>query len=243
MSSGLVPPTLEWDSNRQKQLWKLFKQQFELYLLASGAAGKPDKDKVAILLTTGGVELLQIFNSFELDLSDKDTTLKAVLAKLDEYFQPQTNEVLQRYIFQSCRQDQGESGEAYMARLLVLSKSCNFEGAKDKCLRDQFVFGCREDGLREKLFNVKTLSLSRLKEIVRSFDCLADNMMTFRRTGDTREAVHKVHTQNSSVRGLTRKKQSPMGARQSSAGFAAEHMRGPRRTAQLLGRSVIIVGG
>ena len=45
--------------------WKMFKQRFELYLLATGSAGKSDEEKVALLLVIGGDELIDTYNSLE----------------------------------------------------------------------------------------------------------------------------------------------------------------------------------
>ena len=47
------------------QAWKSFKQRFELYVLAAGYTNKSDAEKMALLLTIGGDELIEIYNSFE----------------------------------------------------------------------------------------------------------------------------------------------------------------------------------
>lgn len=77
--------SLRGDNERE---WKLFKQRFELYLLASERISKGEETKVALLLTIGGNELLQIYNSLEFPAPedgepDPAKVLNSVLAKFD----------------------------------------------------------------------------------------------------------------------------------------------------------------
>ena len=51
--------SLSIGGNNQQE-WNLFKQRFDLYLLASEKSSKSQETKVALLLTCGGNELLQI---------------------------------------------------------------------------------------------------------------------------------------------------------------------------------------
>lgn len=54
-----------------------------------------------------------------------------------------------------------ESIVAYITRLKILIKDCDYEDQRDKELRDQIVFGCLEDKLRQKFFEAETLTLKR----------------------------------------------------------------------------------
>ena len=49
-------------SGDNAQAWKSFKQRFELYVLAAGYTNKSDAEKIALLLTIGGDELIEIYN-------------------------------------------------------------------------------------------------------------------------------------------------------------------------------------
>ena len=120
-----------------QQEWKLFKQRFELYLLASEKSSKSEETKVALLLTCGGNELLQIYNSFEFPAAtnasspDPAKVLKSVFEKFDNYFAPRRNELAARYKFRKCLQTTEESIEAYITRLKILVKDCNYEDQRD----------------------------------------------------------------------------------------------------------------
>ena len=166
---GTVAPekfvlTLGGDNERE---WKSFKQRFQIYLRASEKEGKPEATKVALLLNIGGEELLQIYNSFEFPAGDPNpaNVLASVISKFDDYFAPRKNELVSRYRFRKCTQKPDETLEAYMTRLKILIKDCNYDDQRDKQLRDQVVFGCADDKLRQKLFEVDNLTLTKTLEI------------------------------------------------------------------------------
>ncbi|XP_023310292.1 uncharacterized protein K02A2.6-like [Anoplophora glabripennis] len=73
--------------------WKLWKQKFELYPLASGKSNKTDEVKIAILLNLLGDEGLHIYNTFEYNEDEDQMKLNIVLKKFHEYCNPVKNTV------------------------------------------------------------------------------------------------------------------------------------------------------
>ncbi|XP_064111370.1 uncharacterized protein LOC135218851 [Macrobrachium nipponense] len=150
-TEGLVAPakftaSLGADNERE---WKSFKQQFEIYLLASEEDNKPEETKVALLLNIGGEELLQIYNSFEVS--------------------------------------------SPINRLKILVKDCNYGNQRDKQLRDQVVFGCTEDKLRQKLFEVEDLTLEKTLDLCVAFQASKRQMDVIKSTPrQTNDSVAKV---------------------------------------------------
>ncbi|XP_068246871.1 uncharacterized protein [Palaemon carinicauda] len=154
--------------------WRSFKQRFKIYLLASEKDNKPEETKVALLLNIGGVELLQIYNSFEFAVPatgnpNPANVLKDILAKFNVYFSPRKNELVARYKFRRCMQETNETLETYFTRLKILVKDCNYGNQRDKQLRDQVVFGFTEDKLRQKLFEVEDLTLEKTLDLCVAF--------------------------------------------------------------------------
>ena len=126
-----------------------------LYFKAVEKDMKPEAVQVALLLTTGGDDLLEIYNSLEFapaadDDPDPSQILCSVLGKLDEYFTPRKNDLAARYKFRKCVQKSGESLESYITRLKILIKDCDYDKERDNSFRDQIVFGCSDDELRKK---------------------------------------------------------------------------------------------
>ena len=50
--------------------WRRWRQRFELFLVASGAAEKPEETKVAKLLHTVGEEALEAYNTFKWETAE-----------------------------------------------------------------------------------------------------------------------------------------------------------------------------
>ena len=184
-----MAPKLCLAGTNARESWLIFKQQFTMYLLASGSTEKSHAEKIAMLLTFGGAELLSIFNSFDYNIEGAAAeipTVKVVLDRFDSYFVPRTNELIDRYRFRSCKQSYDETTASYIARLHNLAKTCNFGDEKENNLRDQLVYGCHDDSLWEKLFREETLTLQRASQIATAHEAARQNMNLFR--GQTHDA-------------------------------------------------------
>ncbi|XP_064107989.1 uncharacterized protein K02A2.6-like [Macrobrachium nipponense] len=119
--------------------------------------------------------------------------LKDVLAKFDVYFSPRKNELVARYKFRRCMQETNETLEAYVTRLKILVKDCNYGNQRDKQLRDQVVFGCTEDKLRQKLFEVEDLTLEKTLDLCVAFQASKRQMDVIKSTPrQTNDSVAKV---------------------------------------------------
>lgn len=193
--TGLMAPKLCLAGSNAKESWQTFKQQFNMYLLATGATAKSEAEKIALVITLGGAELLTIFNSFDYDIEGEHVpTVKVVLERFDNYFAPRTNELIDRYKFRSCKQLYDETSASYIARLCNLAKTCNFGNEKENNLRDQLVYGCHDDSLREKLFREETLTLQTARQIATAHEAARQNMNLFRGQQQTHDSatVNKV---------------------------------------------------
>ena len=189
--STLNKLTLSGDS---AQVWTSLKQRFELYVLAAGYTNKSDAEKIALLLTIGGDELIEIYNSLEFPgpepNANADITVGAVIERFNEYFSPRSNELTTRYKFRKCVQRTGEQLDAFITRLKIIMKVCDYGDEKDKQLRDQIVFGCREDSLRDKFFREAALTLQMTIHICTAHQASQKQMNSFREDRD--ETVAKI---------------------------------------------------
>ena len=226
-ADGTVAPekfslTLGGDNERE---WKVFKQKFQIYLLASEKGTKPEETKVALLLNIGGDELLQIYNSFEFPAPgtgnpNPANVLASVIAKFDEYFAPRKNELVSRYRFRKCIQKSDETLEAYVTRLKILIKDCNYDDQRDKQLRDQVVFGCLDDKLRQKLFEVDDLTLQKTLDTCVAFQASRRQMDAYKNensnssnsNSNSSEGIAKVRDKSWKEKRHDRKSESHMRA-------------------------------
>ena len=83
-----------------------------------------------------------------------------------------------------------EAIDAYVDALKILQKSCNFcDCLKDSLLRDRIVFGVRDNGVRKRLLQERSLDLSRCIDICRTHENTTSQMKL---VTDTGEEVHRV---------------------------------------------------
>ena len=92
--TGLMVPKLCLAGSNAEESWQTFKQQFNMYLLATGATAKSETEKIALVITLGSAELLTIFNSFDHNIEGEHVpTVKVVLERFDNYFAPQNERI------------------------------------------------------------------------------------------------------------------------------------------------------
>ena len=68
----LQPPSALALTGNLAENWRRFKQQFEIYEIASGLARKDGKVRAMTLLHVAGSEALEVYNTFQWD-EDEDT--------------------------------------------------------------------------------------------------------------------------------------------------------------------------
>ena len=70
MDSFHKPSALSFDGNNSEN-WRRFKQQYDIYLTASGSKKKDDTVKIAILLNFTGEDAIKVFNTFQFPEGDE----------------------------------------------------------------------------------------------------------------------------------------------------------------------------
>ncbi|CAN7986374.1 unnamed protein product [Ixodes hexagonus] len=161
--------------------WKSFKQRFELYVTATGQKNKSDEQKVALLLTLAGSRVIRdepgllqfpidVYNT--LDFGEPTATvpepgkvLSVVVENFDNYFAPRRNEVHARYLLRRRKQEPGEAFDAFLTDLMAKAKDCNYEGQRDKMIRDQVIFGINNEEVRMKLLKLEDPSLETVAKV------------------------------------------------------------------------------
>ncbi|KAK7870227.1 hypothetical protein R5R35_011334 [Gryllus longicercus] len=69
---GLKPPRcLNLNSSNMSEEWKIWKQSFETYMVASGGNEKSDLVKIAILLHVLGEETMRIYDTLDITEDEK----------------------------------------------------------------------------------------------------------------------------------------------------------------------------
>lgn len=152
--------------------WKRFRQEFEIFLTASGLDEKSDKRKVMVMLNVMGSEGLEIYNQFRYDEgpdhAEDHHVLGIVMNKFEAYCNPIKNETYERHVFTHRMQGSDESIDQYVTELKRLSENCNYGTMKESMIRDQVVSGCRDEETKLRLLREPDLTLETAMKFCRA---------------------------------------------------------------------------
>lgn len=111
-------------------------------MTVSGADGKDEKFKVALLLHTLREEALDVYNTFDIT-KDEESTLNDILGAFRSYRLPKKNKVFERYPFWA--------QPMHVTELRQKSKVCEFGVYENDMTRDKIVFSMYDQRLKERL--------------------------------------------------------------------------------------------
>ena len=153
------------DSSNLAQRWKLWKESFSFYLIATGASN--DDQKKALLLHTAGSEVQKVFST----LKPTDETYANAVKALDDYFLPKMNVAYERHVFRQAYQLESETVDAFITRLRQLTSTCEYaDTAVDEMIRDQVVERCRSKQLRVRMLRDTALTLDKIVTMARAHE-------------------------------------------------------------------------
>ncbi|KAL9985245.1 hypothetical protein ACROYT_G007622 [Oculina patagonica] len=140
--------------------WDFFKQQWSDYEIATGLDKREESVRLATLRSAMSRECLQIFLNLNLTEEDKKKVDKCLEA-LENYFKPSRNVVYERYVFNTCVQQNEESVQSYVTRLRKLAASCEYGELTDEFIRDRLVISLKDKGDKVRLLREKKLDLQK----------------------------------------------------------------------------------
>ena len=155
----LQPPSALCLTGNLSENWRRFKQQFEIYMTATGIAEKENSIKSSTFLHVIGPESLEIYNTFTWATDGDNMKLDKIMEKFKAYCNPRKNLSYERHIFNTRNQQAGENIDAYVTDLKNKASLCEFSTLKDSLIRDRIVCGIRSDEVRARLLRDPDLTL------------------------------------------------------------------------------------
>ena len=116
MEQFRLPHTLSFQGNLAEN-WRRWKQQFDVYMVASGKIGKSDEVKAATFLHLAGPEALEVFNTLSFDSEADKKKLNKLVEKFEAYCIPRKNVTWERHVFNTHNQQPGETIDQYATDL------------------------------------------------------------------------------------------------------------------------------
>ena len=194
------PDPLIFEGNLS-DLWDRWKQQFELYLVATESHEKTEDIKTSILLTCIGKHGIEIYNTFTFSDEADKLKLKPVLEKFEAYCKPRKNITLLRHNFLTHKQHDGVTFDAFVTELKRRSAQCEFGDLRESLIRDMIVIGVSDNPLRERLLRTETLTLENAIKIGQASEATKQQAMTLSRphTGNQNN-VDELRTKSNNTR-------------------------------------------
>ena len=87
---------------------------------------------------------------------------------LKEHFEPKTNVIYERYMFNTADQQRNEGIDKYVTRLKHLSDSCEFAALQNELIRDRIVQGTTDIGARSRMRRAPDLTLEKAIDMCRN---------------------------------------------------------------------------
>jgi hypothetical protein len=128
-------------------VWHKWREQYDIYALASGINEFVDAHKKAILFHFLDVEGYRL----AVHIVASTDTYHQVPEKLDEHFELITTTALATIKFNDRRQQPGETIEQFYISLCELADHCEFGSIHQRILRDRFIVGVTDNRIRERL--------------------------------------------------------------------------------------------
>lgn len=134
------PSELDIDSLNLADVWKEWKEAWELYWILSGLHEKDDAIQIATIqsiLRTKARRVLKTLPNVPGDITER--TAEGILTALETFCVPRKNTTYERYVFRMTIQED-RSFDIFVTDLRRKAEYCDFGVIKDSLIRDQTLF-------------------------------------------------------------------------------------------------------
>lgn len=149
------------------QRWRIWKDEFELFVTASGI--DDPKQQRALLLHLGGPGVREIFRTIPEETKGDAKDFKKAMESLTDYFKLKKNIPMARQNFLAATPTPGERINNFVTRLSSLAEHCEYGEEKDNMTRDQVLRYIKDKNLKSKLYRTEHLTLSKLLDVVSQY--------------------------------------------------------------------------
>ena len=194
--SGLCCSDPMGDANTLSSRWKRWVRALHLFVTSRRVVA--DKQKVALLLHTGGIDLQDLFYSLVPEAEDNEITYEHCVQRLNDHFTHQVNIPFERHMFRQLQQLSNETVDQFVARLRQKAVSCGFANVEE-AIRDQVIEKGSSTHIRRKILEKSgNIALNEMQRIARAFEAVDLQMRSMEqerdqeRLNDDKEEVNAV---------------------------------------------------
>ena len=165
-----VPSKIDVHARNIEVAWRKFKRQWNNYEVATRLDTESPKYRTSVLLACIGDEAFDIFDGFSFEKEEDQNDIDIVLDIFEQFCVGEASEIYETFLFNKRNQEEGETIDAYVSSLWKLAKTSNFKTNEERMLRDRIVLGVRDDTVRQKLREVRKLTLASCIEVSRAHE-------------------------------------------------------------------------
>ena len=144
--------------------WEMIDQYFKANEITDNAK------RTATFLTLIGKETYSLLNSLMAPEKPSSKKVEELNAILNEHLEPKPIVIAERHKFYNRVQFEAESVATYIMELRKLTIHCEFNAFLNEALRDKFVCGLYDAGMRKRLLTEKKLDLKTAVNIAKSME-------------------------------------------------------------------------
>ena len=188
----------EFSSNNED--WSNYVERLNHFFKANSIP--TNQQKQSMFLSVFGPSTYKLLRSLVSPEKPGDKSFKDLVKKLTDHFNPTPSEIVQCFKFHGRFRQTGESIAAYVAELRALAEFCNFGATLEDMLREQLVWGIKNDSMQQRLLQESTLKYKKALELAQGLETAAQNVLTLKNPKQEAESptpspqsqdVHKVN--------------------------------------------------
>lgn len=173
--------------------FKHFKRSWDNYIIASGLQTKPEKQKIAILLSAIGEEVFKRYPNFDIKDNEKEVC-STLLDAIGKNLSPKVNIRYERAVFNMAKQNDEENYSDYFNRLKSLIKNCQYGSLEKDLLLDKIIYSIKDVKLRETLWLNRDITLKNAIDCCKSKEL--SEMQLKNISNDEVQEVNKIRNGN-----------------------------------------------
>lgn len=159
-------------------------EPFELYYERFSNCCQHHKivDKIDIkifLLNSIGSKIYWILRNLASPKKLTDLNLEEILQFLNDNFNPKKNVILNRFKFNTIKQEMGESINDYVLRIKMQAEKCNFNTFYQEAIRDRFVAGLANENIIKRLLSEDEINFNDALKIASAMEFAQSNTQVF----------------------------------------------------------------
>ena len=210
MGDHIKPPKALSLEGNVSENWKIWKQNFDFYLLATECTTKSAGVKAGLFLHTVGDAGRQLYNTLVFDAAGDELVYDKIVQKFEAYINPRKNTTFCRYKFFTHRQEDGQNFDKYLTEMRKLCGDCELGDIKDSILSDMIIIGLKNKKVQESLLRKEVLTLDQIIVACKASEITINQAKIIQQKkddGDEDKSVSEVRN-NNNHRGKYKKKKS-----------------------------------